>query len=168
MCTHEPHALYTQFVAKKFCLIVIPTLSVFSPPVLAELQQADLITGEECEELYGLSDVVEIQSYNSPEAQSKTADVLRRHGFEKESNLFAGNQTPCACDLGYTVEPSSKGHLKVSIIIVSFPHPILGHSECVPEPHCFPTWPPEALACMHLTILMGGCLSAIEGVGELE
>ena len=54
---------------------------------------------------------------------------------------------PCAC----SVEPSCKGHMKTSIIIVSFPHPLLGHSESVPEPHCLPTWPPEALACTHQT-----------------
>ena len=123
-------------------------------PVLAELQQADLITSEEYE-LYGLyvsSDVVRVQSGKSPEVQSKTADVLRRHGFEKESSRLSGKQTlplihvPVGC---CAVEASCKGHWKASIIIVSFPHPVLGHSECVPEPHCLPTWPPEALACTH-------------------
>ena len=62
-------------------------------PVLAELQQADLITSEECEELDDSSDVVFVQSGKSPEVQSKTADVLRRHGFQKESNLLTGKQT---------------------------------------------------------------------------
>ena len=64
-------------------------------PVLAELQQADLITSEECA-LYGLydsSDVVRVQSGKSPEVLKKIADVLRRHGFEEESNLFTGEQT---------------------------------------------------------------------------
>ena len=121
-------------------------------PVLAELQQADLITSEECEGLDDSSGVVIVQSGKSPEVQSKTADVLRRHGFEEESSLLTGKQTlplihvPVVC---CTVEPSCKCHLKTSIIIVSFPHPVLGHSECVPEPHCLPTWPPEALACTH-------------------
>ena len=87
MFKHEPHARYTQFVAKTFCLIVIPTLSMFSPPVVAELQQADLING--------LIDVAEVSNYISPEALSKIADVFRRHGFEMDSNLFAGKQTPC-------------------------------------------------------------------------
>ena len=64
-----------------------------SPPVLAELQQADLITSEECEGMYDSSDVVRVQSGKSPEVQSKTADVLRRHGFEKESMLLSGKQT---------------------------------------------------------------------------
>ena len=26
---------------------------------------------------------------------------------------------------------------------------MLGHSECVPEPYCLPTWPPKALAYTH-------------------
>ena len=121
-------------------------------PVLAELQQADLITSEDCRGVYDSSDVVRVQSGKSPEVLSKTADVLRRHGFEEESTHLSGKQTlplihvPVGC---CTVEPSCKGHLKASIIIVSFPHPVLGHSESVPEPHCLPTWPPEALACTH-------------------
>ena len=59
-------------------------------PVLAELQQADLITSEECEGLYNSSLVVGVQSGKSPEVQSKTADVLRRHGFKKESSHLSG------------------------------------------------------------------------------
>ena len=59
-------------------------------PVLAELQQADLITSEECEGLYDFSLVVGVQRGKSPEVQSKTADVLRRHGFEKESTHLSG------------------------------------------------------------------------------
>ena len=100
--------------------------------VLAELQQADLITSEECEGLYDSSDVVIVQRGKSPEVQSKTADVLRRHGFEKESTHLSGKQTqplihvPVGC---CAVEPSCKGHLKTSITIVSFPHQVLGHSE---------------------------------------
>ena len=64
-----------------------------SPPVLAELQQADLITSEECEGLDDSTHVVRVQRGKSPEVQSKTADVLRRHGFEKESNLLTCKQT---------------------------------------------------------------------------
>ena len=82
----------------------------FSPlsPVLAELQQADLITSEECKGLSYPIHVVRVQSGKSPEVQAKTADVLRRHGFEKESNFLAGEQTqplihvPMVCG---TVEP---------------------------------------------------------------
>ena len=62
-------------------------------PVLAELQQADLITSEECRRLDDPNDVIRVQRHKSPEVQSKTADVLRRHGFDEESNFFAGKQT---------------------------------------------------------------------------
>ena len=111
--------------------IVFPVPSILSPPVLAELVQADLITSEECRWLYDLSHVVEVQSGKSPDVHAKTAEVLLRHGFEKESNLLSGKQTqpfihvPVVC---CTVEPSCKGHLKASII-VSFTHTMLGHSE---------------------------------------
>ena len=78
------------------------------------------------------SDVVRVQSGKSPVVLTKTADVLNRHGFEDESKLLAGKQTqplihvPVVC---CTVEPSCKGHLKASIIIVSFTHTKLGYSE---------------------------------------
>ena len=109
-------------------LSVCPLLSL---PVLVELQQADLITSEECKGLYDPGDVVRIQSGKSPEVQTKTAEVFRNHGFLTLSNILAGKQTqplihvPVVC---CTVEPSCKGHLKASII-VSFTHTMLGHSE---------------------------------------
>ena len=112
-------------------MIVLPVPSVLSPPVLAELVQADLITSEECRQLSDPSDVVRTQTLKSPEVMTKTAGILLRHGFEKESSLLAGKQTqplihvPVVC---CTVEPSCKGHLKASII-VSFTHTMLGHSE---------------------------------------
>ena len=93
-------------------MIVLTVTSFLSPPVLAELVQANLITSEECEELYDPSDVVEVQSGKSPEVLTKTAEVLLRHGLEEESNLLAGKQTqplihvPVVC---CTVEPSCKG-----------------------------------------------------------
>ena len=61
--------------------------------VLAELQQADLITSEECEGLSDPSEVVEVQGRKPADVIAKTADVLRRHGFEKESKLLEGKQT---------------------------------------------------------------------------
>ena len=61
--------------------------------VLAELQQANLITSEECEGLYSPRGVVRVQSGKSPEVLTKTADVLRRHGFEEESTHLSGKQT---------------------------------------------------------------------------
>ena len=88
--------------------MVLPVPPLLSPPVLAELQQANLITSEECkmqppsglffsryvrQELSDMSDVVVVQSGKSPEVMSKTAEVLRRHGLEKESKLLAGRQS---------------------------------------------------------------------------
>ena len=70
-----------------------PTCPFSLSPVLVELQQADLLTSEECEELRQPRDVVTFQSDKSLEVQTKSADVLRRHGFEKESNLLACKQT---------------------------------------------------------------------------
>ena len=119
-------------------LCPFPPLSL----VLAELQQTDLITSEECKWLSYTTHVVEIQSSKSPEVLTKTAEVLKRQGFEKESNLLAGTQTqplihvPVVC---CTVQPSCKVYLKASIIIVSFMHTTLGHSDCVPEPDCLST-----------------------------
>ena len=105
--------------------------ALFCPSVLAELQQAGLITSEECEELHIPSDVVRVQSDKSPKKQAKTCDVLRRHGYQVESNLLAGEQTQTLIHLSMvccTVEHSCKGHLN-PFIIVSFKHTILGLSE---------------------------------------
>ena len=113
-------------------MIVCFVPSLLSLPVLVELQQADLITGEECRGMCHPILVVEVQSCKSPEVQTKTADILKRHGFEKESELLAGKQTqplihvPVVC---CTVEPSCKGHLKASITVVSVMYTMLGHSE---------------------------------------
>ena len=103
-------------------MIVRLVPSILSLPVLVELQQADLITGEECRGMRHPRYVVEVQSGKSPAVQTKTADVLKRHGFEEESKLLAGKQTlpiihvPVGC---CTVEPSCKGHLKAYITVVS-------------------------------------------------
>ena len=120
--TGSPHDAYT---------IVPLSLLSSAQAVLAELVQADLVTSEECRQLMDPRDVVEVQRVKSPEVLTKISDVLRRHGFEKESKLLSGKQTqplihvPVVC---CTVEPSCKGHLKASII-VSFTHTMLGHSE---------------------------------------
>ena len=85
-------------------------LSTLSP-VLAELQQADLITSEECKGLYYFRGVVRVQSGKSPEVQSKTADVLRKHGFEEEFVHLSGKQTQTLIHVSVmccTVEPSCK------------------------------------------------------------
>ena len=82
--------------------------------------------------------MVEVQRGKSPEVLTKTAEIIKRHGFEEESNLLAGIQTqplihvPMVC---CAVEPSCKFCLIASKIIVS----MLGNSKWVPEPHCLPT-----------------------------
>ena len=91
-------------------MIVLPVHSLLSPPVLAELQQADLITSEECKkELWyiwcDISGVVRVLRGKSPEVMAKTAEVLRRHGFEEESKLLAGRQSrPSSVCLCYFVQ----------------------------------------------------------------
>ena len=53
--------------------MVLPVSSPLSPPVLVELQQADLITSEECKRLPVLSNisgVVDVQKGKSPEMMS--------------------------------------------------------------------------------------------------
>ena len=88
--------------------MVLPVLSLLSPPVLGELRQADLITSEECKRLqvwYGISGVVDVQKGKSPEVMCRTAEVLRRHGFEKESKFLAGRQSrPSSICLCYVVQ----------------------------------------------------------------
>ena len=74
-------------------MIVNLVPSLLSLPVLVQLQQADLITGEECRRIDQPILVVLVQSGKSPEVVTKTADVLKRHGFEEESKLLAGKQT---------------------------------------------------------------------------
>ena len=91
----------------------------FSPlsPVVAELRQANLITPEEYRLIHvhdrGLLslqqryeiDVVNVQSGKFPKVMSKTAEVLRRHGFKKESKLLAGRQSrPSSICLCYVVQ----------------------------------------------------------------
>ena len=76
------------------------SLFLLSPvnAVLAELQQADLITSGECEALSDIivwddiCGVVRVQRDKSPEVVFQTADVLRRHGFKETSRLLAGRQ----------------------------------------------------------------------------
>ena len=51
-----------------------------------------------------LSGVVTVQSGKSPEVMSKTADILRRHGYEEESRFLAGTQSrPSSICLCYVV-----------------------------------------------------------------
>ena len=64
-----------------------------SPTVLAELQQANLISRQDCEEVKDISDVLEVQRGKSPQVQSKTADILRSQKWDKEAGLLSGKQT---------------------------------------------------------------------------
>ena len=80
--------------------------SLVSPhSVLAELRQADLITSKEREELRAISEVVRLQRVKPPEVVCKTADVLRKHGFEKEAKSLPGRQSrPSSISLCYDVQ----------------------------------------------------------------
>ena len=52
-----------------------------------------------------ISDVARVQQVKSPEVMAKTADVLRRRGFESESELLAGRQSsPSSICLCYVVQ----------------------------------------------------------------
>ena len=49
--------------------------------------------------------VVDVQISKSPEVMSKTAEVLRRRGFDEESTLLAGRQSrPSSICLCYVVQ----------------------------------------------------------------
>ena len=79
-------------------MIVFPVASLLFPPALSELQQADLITSEECKKELGyiwcdISDVARVQKGKSFKVMAKTAEILRRHEFEKESRLLTGRQS---------------------------------------------------------------------------
>ena len=51
-----------------------------------------------------ITDVVDFQKGTSPEVMCGTAEVLRGHGFEKESRLLAGTQSrPASIDLTYVL-----------------------------------------------------------------
>ena len=80
-------------VCSNVCLSSLSLLSSLVSAIIAELQQDDLITSEECKRLSDISGVVSVQSGKSPEVMSKTADVLRRHGFAESSTLLAGRQS---------------------------------------------------------------------------
>lgn len=64
----------------------------FSPSVLDKLRQAGLITSKECRMLTDSTDVVRVQRFKSSTVMAKTADVLNRFGFAKESQFLFGKQ----------------------------------------------------------------------------
>ena len=105
-------------------MIVLPVPSLISPPVCAELRQADLMTSEECRWLYSIRGVVGAQRAKSPELVAKTADVLRRNGFEKESRFLAGRQSrPSSICLCYVVHWSP-------LMSATLWHPLLSTDRC--------------------------------------
>ena len=72
-------------------MIVLPVPSLHSPPVLAELQQAHLITYEECDYVEDIDDVVALQREKPSEVQVKTAEVFFKLGLQtEEMKEFAG------------------------------------------------------------------------------
>ena len=66
---------------------------LLSPTVLAELQQANLISRLDCTRVKDISVVLEVQRGKSSQVQSKTADILRSQGWDKEAGLLSGKQT---------------------------------------------------------------------------
>ena len=89
--------------------------SFLTPTGVAGCQQAKVITGEDCDDLRYISDVVGAQNGKSPEVVSKSAAVLIRHGFEKESRLLAGRQSTLIICLCYVVRTVSfDSHLVAS------------------------------------------------------
>ena len=73
----------------------------FFPPlvqaVLDDLQNHLVITGFESKELRDVSSVVRAQSKKSPEVMVTTAAILKRHGFEKESEVLSGRLSSMLC-----------------------------------------------------------------------
>ena len=73
-------------------MIVLLVPPLFSPPVLAELQQGNLITSEECEGLYRVGDVHDVLCVKTPNVKSRSAEILLRHGYQEESAFLSGKQ----------------------------------------------------------------------------
>lgn len=81
-------------------MIAILVLSLLSLLVLAELQQANLSTYDECEVLSDPSDVVRVQRCKSPTVMAQTSEGLKRHGFESESRFLSDRQTNTSSFIG--------------------------------------------------------------------
>ena len=92
MCVLVCDTCNSYLLCPKVHLTSLFLLSTFDA-VLAELQQADLISSEECEGLDYIWGVVIVQSGKSLEVMCETAEVLGRHGFKKESRFLAGRQS---------------------------------------------------------------------------
>ena len=101
MCVHQCVVRNSLRILHVCANVWLSSLSLLSsPPALAELQLADLITSEECKEANedggeGLSCVhdmvrIQIESGKSHEVMTKTAEVLRSYGFERQSEFISG------------------------------------------------------------------------------
>ena len=72
-------------------MIVLPVPSLLSSPVLPELQQAHLITYEECAKVRHIDGVVELQREKPLDVQVKSAEVFFKHELQtEETKEFAG------------------------------------------------------------------------------
>ena len=68
-------------------MIVLP---VHSLPVLVEVQQANLVTAEECGKLQDCDDLAILLSGKSPDMVAQSTEILKKHGFVEESKFIAG------------------------------------------------------------------------------
>ena len=73
-------------------MIVLLVPPLFSPPVLAALQQGHLITSDECEGLYSVGQVRDVLRVKTPTIKSRSAEILLKHGYQEESAFLSGNQ----------------------------------------------------------------------------
>lgn len=73
-----------------------PDISLLFPHLyvaLVALQQAHLITSEERTSLCNASGLAGMQCDKSPEVLSKSADILRRHGYTEDAKFLSSKQT---------------------------------------------------------------------------
>ena len=71
-------------------MIVLLVPPLFSPPVLAELQQGNLITSDECQGLSTVWEVRNVLRVKTPTIKSRSAEILLKHGYQKQSEFLSG------------------------------------------------------------------------------
>ena len=71
-------------------MIVLLVPPLFSPPVLAELQQGNLITSDECKRLSEVWQVHNVLRVKTPTTKSRSAEILLKHGYQEVSALLSG------------------------------------------------------------------------------
>ena len=98
-CTCNPY-----LVCSNVWLSFLFHLSSLVNAIRTQLRQINLITFEEYWRFNDISDMVKVQRSKSSDVMFKTADVLRKYGFEEESRLLAGRQSrPSSLCLCYVV-----------------------------------------------------------------